>query len=464
MQPIEPEDEMITNDKLFIGGTWARPSNPRLFAVASPHDQTVLGRAAQALPGEIDEAVATARAAFDDGPWPHTPPAARIAIVRRLTALREDRAEEIARLTAAESGAALRSTRRGQVELGRQAASFLQAAETYDWEHSASRSVDRHTPVGVVAAITSWHSPFPAALARLVPALLTGNTVVLKVAPESSLSMNLLAGLLTEAGVPEGVVSVLPAGRATSEYLVRHPDVDQVAFTGSARVGRRVAALAVERGKRVSLEPAGGLTTALLPDADLAEAVRALAAGAAQTRVLVPRRRYAESLAALAGMVESLPVGDPLDERTVVGPMPRPDLQQRVRDHIDLGTSEGARVLVGGSHVPDGLDRGNYVAPTLFADADHRMRLVREGVCGPILTVLAYEDEHDLVRIANDSVPGFSAGVWSADEQHATDVARRLRTATVTINGAPVPFGGFRSGGPAGLTEYTAHQTLTRAA
>jgi acyl-CoA reductase-like NAD-dependent aldehyde dehydrogenase len=438
---------MITHDKLFLGGTWVRPSNPRLLPLASPHDQTLLGRTAQALPAEIDEAVVTARAAFDDGPWPHTPPAARIAIMRRLDALRAERADEIARVLAAETGTPVRATRDGQRTLARQAKTLLTAAEEFGWDEGWP------APAGVVAAIVSWHAPFSAALNRIMPALLAGNTLVLKAAPENALSLNLLADLLTEAGVPDGVVSVLPAGRASGEYLIRHPDIDMVAFNGSARAGRRIAAVAGERLKRIDVAPAGRHTMVLLPGADPGEAVRTLVPGLTQARILAPRHRYAEVVAAAADLVASSPLGDPLDESTAVGPMPRPDLQQRVRDHVDLGVSEGARVVAGGSRLPDGLDKGNYVTPTVFAGVDHRMRVAREDVFGPVLTVIAYRNDHEAAVVANDAGHGFSATVWSADPDHAMAVTRRLHAGTVTINGAPVPAAGR-------LTDYVEHRTV----
>lgn len=483
---------MITYDKLFIGGEWTEPSGPDLLDLVSPHDQSPLGRAAQALPADVDRAVAAARAAFDDGGWPNTPPADRIAVLRRLNALREERADDVAAIISAESGSALWFTRAGQAGLTRQANAYLNAAEAFGWEETLTpsdpgspvRSVVRREAIGVVAAIIPWNSPFSAALAKVIPALLAGNTVVLKVSPENSLSMNLLAGLLAEAGLPRGVVSVLPADRETSEYLVKHPDVDKVAFTGSTRAGRRIASLAGDQLKRVSLELGGKSAAVILPDADLGAAIQGLKFGSllnngeaciAQTRILAPRGRYDEVVAGLKEMVESLPVGDPADEKTFIGPMVRPDQQRRVRDYISLGVKEGARLVTGGAQVPAGLELGNYVTPTLFADVSNTMRIAREEIFGPVLVVIAYDDSDgtvdDAVRIANESEYGLSGGVWSADQEHALAVARRLRTGTVTVNGAPIgfdgPFGGFKASGfgreygVVGLTQYIEYKTVT---
>ncbi|WP_127503026.1 aldehyde dehydrogenase [Actinoplanes solisilvae] len=479
---------MITNDKLFLGGVWTAPSDPELMDVVSPHDQSVLGRVAQARPADIDRAVAIARDAFDNGPWPRTPPAERIAVLRRYNELREKRAEEIARVTAEENGSALWFCRAGQPGLTRQANSFLKAAEEFGWKETLTpsdpsapfRSVVRRTPVGVVAAIIPWNSPFSAANAKIIPALLAGNTVVLKVSPENTLAMNILAELVTEAGVPAGVLSVLPADRETSEHLVRHPDIDKIAFTGSTRAGRRIASLAGEQLKRVSLELGGKSAVILLPDTDLAAAVRGLKFGTmlnngesciAQTRILVPRSRHGEVVDALRDMVATAVVGDPLDPSTFIGPMVRADQQQRVRDYIDLGVAEGATLVTGGAQIPAGLEKGYYVTPTLFSDVDNDMTIAREEIFGPVLSAIAYDDEDDAVRIANDSEYGLSGGVWSADPAHALDVARRIRTGTVTINGAPIgfdgPFGGFKTSGigreygAVGLGQYTEYQTVT---
>ncbi|WP_225839555.1 aldehyde dehydrogenase [Streptomyces sp. NK08204] len=479
---------MIVYDRLFIGGSWADPSDPALLDLASPHDQSVIGRAAQARPADVDRAVAAARASFDTGVWRGTPPAQRIALLRRFNALREENAEKVAHLISSENGSALWFTRAGQPGLTRQANAYLKAAEEFAWEETSApsdpaspvRSVVRREAVGVVAAVIPWNSPFSSATSKIIPALVAGNSVVLKVSPENSLSMGFLAELLERVGLPEGVVSVLPADRETSEYLVSHPEVDKIAFTGSTRAGRRIASIAGKQLKRVSLELGGKSAAVILPDADVDEAVAGLKFGSllnngesciAQTRILAPRSRYEEVVAALKELVESLKVGDPNDPGTFIGPMIRPDQQQRVRTYIQLGIEEGARLVTGGPQIPDGLEKGNYVTPTVFADVDNSMRIAQEEIFGPVLVVIAYDDEDEAVRIANDSPYGLSGGVWSSDEEHALEIARRIRTGTVTVNGAPVafdgPFGGFKASGigreygAVGLGTYTEYKTIT---
>ncbi|MFF4463372.1 aldehyde dehydrogenase [Streptomyces mirabilis] len=479
---------MITYDRLFIGGSWAEPSNPELLDIASPHDRSVVGRATQAHPADIDRAVAAARASFEAGAWRLTPPAERIAVLRRFNALREKNAEKIARLISLENGSAGWFTRAGQPGLTRQANAYLKAAEQFGWEEtlvpsdpaSPVRSVVRREAIGVVAAVIPWNSPFSSATSKIIPALVAGNSVVLKVSPENSLSMGFLAELLEQVGLPEGVISVLPADRETSEYLVSHKDVDKIAFTGSTRAGRRIASIAGEQLKRVSLELGGKSAAIILPDADIEKAVAGVKFGSllnngesciAQTRILAPRSRYEEVVAALKELVESLKVGDPNDPDTFIGPMIRPDQQERVRTYIQLGIEEGARLVAGGPQIPEGLEKGNYVTPTVFADVDNSMRIAQEEIFGPVLVVIAYDDEDDAVRIANDSEYGLSGGVWSSDEERALTVARRVRTGTITVNGASVafdgPFGGFKASGigreygAVGLGTYTEYKTIT---
>jgi acyl-CoA reductase-like NAD-dependent aldehyde dehydrogenase len=479
---------MITRDKLYVGGTWVDPSNPELLEIRSPHDQSVLGRVAQAANADVDRAVDVARAAFDHGPWPRTTPKQRQEVIRRLNSLREARADEVAAAISEENGSALWFTRMGQPFLTRQVNSYLRAAENLGWEEIVEPSdptvpyetIVRREAIGVVAAVIPWNSPFSAATAKLVPALLAGNTVVLKVSPENSLSMMLLADLCTEAGLPEGVLSILPADRETSEHLVSHPDVDKIAFTGSTRAGRRIASIAGEQLKRVSLELGGKSAAIILDDADIPAAVQGLKFGSLgnngeacilQTRILAPRSRYHEVVDSLKDLVESLKVGDPSEPDTFIGPMIRPDQQQRVISYIERGIGEGARLVTGGPRIPEGLEKGNYVTPTLFADVDNSMRIAQDEIFGPVLVVIAYDDEDDAVRIANDSEYGLSGGVWTADHDRGLGIARRVRTGTFTVNGAPIsfdgPFGGYKASGvgreygAVGLTEYVEHKTVT---
>jgi len=481
MCPMGPD---FVRDRLYIGGHWTAPSSPELLECRSPHDRRLLGRAAQAQPADVDRAVAAARDAFDHGPWGRTTPEERQAYIRRLDEQRRARAEEIADLMSAENGAARWFTGWGQAALDRQADAFLRAAAAFGWEEpldptGAVRGLVRREPIGVVAAVIPWNSPYSAALVKVIPALLAGNTVVLKTSPENSLSMMLFAEILDAVGFPPGVLSVLPADRATSEHLVSHPDVDKISFTGSTAAGRRIASIAGQQLKRVSLELGGKSASIVCDDADLSTVCQGLKFASfannsencqAHTRVLAPRSRYAEVVDALRTLVESLKVGDPADPDTFIGPMISRVQQERVLSYIDLGIAEGARVVTGGPGVPDGAGEGFYVRPTLFADVHNRMRIAQEEIFGPVLVVIAYEDEEDAIRIANESDYGLGGGVWTADEERALRIARQVRTGFFMVNAAPVgfdgPFGGYKASGigremgAVGLTQFIEYKTI----
>ncbi|WP_329454683.1 aldehyde dehydrogenase [Streptomyces sp. NBC_01497] len=478
---------MITFDKLYIGGRWTEPTEPGLLETRSPHDRSLVGRAAHAAPADIDKAVAAAREAFDQGPWPRTAPAERRKVITRFNELYAARADEWADLTTAENGSARWFTGWAAAALPEQTGSFLRAAETFPWEETLpraegarARTVVRREPVGVVAAVIPWNAPHQSALVKLVPALLAGCTVVLKASPETALSTLVLADLFAEAGVPEGVLSIVVAGRETSEYLVSHPGIDKIAFTGSTEAGRKIASIAGRQLKRVSLELGGKSAAIVLADADLdamAEGLKFLSFGnnaescVAHTRILVHRDRYEEAVAKLKDLVESLTVGDPADPATFIGPMVRAEQQRRVRSYIDLGIEEGARLVTGGPDLPEGLDGGYYVRPTLFADVDNAMRIAQEEIFGPVIVVIPFDDDDDAVRIANDSPYGLGGGVWSADEERALATARRVRTGTFSVNGAPPsfdgPFGGYKGSGvgrefgSVGLGQYVEFKTIS---
>jgi acyl-CoA reductase-like NAD-dependent aldehyde dehydrogenase len=472
---------VITHDKLYIGGEWVEPTGTELLDIRSPHDRSLVGRAAQASPADVDKAVAAARDAFDNGPWPRMTPAARQDVIARFNKLHAARSEELAALVTSENGSAIWFTGWTHNALAEQTAAYLRAAEGFGWEEriGESSTVLRREPVGVVAAVIPWNAPHQSALVKLVPALLAGCTVILKASPETALDALVLGEIFAEAGVPDGAVNILPAGRETSEYLVSHPGVDKVAFTGSTAAGRRIAAIAGEQLKRVSLELGGKSATIILTDADLTavtEGLKFLSFGnngescVAHTRILAPRSRYEEVVTALKDLVEGFVVGDPADPATFIGPMVRADQQERVRDYIRLGIEEGARLVTGGPEVPEGLEGGFYVRPTVFADVDNSMRIAQEEIFGPVLVVIPFEDEDDAVRIANDSPYGLGGGVWTADTDHGMEIARRIRTGFFVVNGADPgfdgPFGGYKASGigrefgAVGLSQYVEHKTI----
>jgi aldehyde dehydrogenase (NAD+) len=470
---------MLEYKELYVGGHWAAPATDRRIHIVSPHSTQPVGSTPEATEQDVDRAVEAARRAFDSGPWPRAEPAERIAAVRRFTDAYQARQEELAELISTEMGAPLWFSHVGQVGATLMALeAFLAVAETYPWEERRLGSlgnpmVVRREPAGVVGVITPWNVPHFVTVAKLVPALLAGCAVVLKPAPEAPASGLVLGEILHEAGLPEGVVSVLPAGREVGEHLVRHPGIDKIAFTGSTAAGRRIAALCGQDLRRVTLELGGKSAAIVLDDADPGQVAEGLQMASlmnsgqaciAQSRILAPRSRYDEVVDALAEMIGRLTVGDPMDMNNYIGPMVARRQQERVESYIRVGQEEGARLVAGGEGMPDGLDTGWYVRPTLFASVDNGMRIAREEIFGPVLAVIPYDDEDDAVRIANDSDYGLAGTVWTADVDHGLDVARRVRTGTLGVNQYMLdfnsPFGGFKASGigrefgPEGIDAY----------
>lgn len=458
---------MRRHDTLFIGGTWSAPSSAEVIEVISPSTEEPVGQVAAAGRSDVDAAVAVARKAFDDGPWPRLDPAERIAAVRRLVELYGERRPEMADLITAEIGAPISFAQRAQVGLPwMMMTAFCDLAETLSWQeirpgrYGADIHI-RREPVGVVAAIVPWNMPQFLIVTKLLPALLAGCCVVLKPAPESPLDAVLLAELIEQLELPPGVVSVLPGSADVGAYLVSHPGIDKVSFTGSTAAGQQVAQACAAGLTRVSLELGGKSAAIVLDDADpaaVAAGIRSVSLSNsgqicnALTRILVPAKQSKQFVDALAAEMQGLVVGDPTDPATQVGPLVAKRQQQRVIGYIETGRQEGARLVTGGTGMPDGVERGWYVRPTLFADADNGMRIAREEIFGPVLTVIGYRDDDDAVRIANDSDYGLAGSVWTNDIEHGLQLAGRIRTGTFGVNQGYTmdpyaPFGGVKSSG-----------------
>ena len=458
---------MEERKRLFVGGRWAAPGRDEHIAVISPHSEQPIARVAVAGPEDVDRAVAAARLAFDEGPWPRLDPAERIAAVRRLAELYKPRRRDMAQLITAEMGSPISFSKFSQATLPMMLLdAFAAIASAFPWEEVrtgffGSDVLVRREPCGVVAAIVPWNLPLFLLVGKLAPALLAGCSIVIKPAPETPLDALSFAELVEEAGLPDGLVSILPGDAKVGEALVNHPGVDRVSFTGSTAVGRRIAAACGASLKKASLELGGKSAAIALDDADpaaVAEGVKVAGlmnngqACVAQTRILVPAARRGEFVDALASMVKGLAVGDPADPATEIGPLVSKRQQERVRSYIEGGRREGARLVVGGSELPEGVDRGWYVGPTLFADVDNRMTIAREEIFGPVLTVIPYRDEADAVRIANDSDYGLSGSVWTTDGERGLALAKRVRSGSFGINQPysmdPVaPFGGVKASG-----------------
>ncbi len=476
---------MRVHDRFYIGGQWVSPAGLATIDVISPHTEEVIGRVPDGTEADMDRAVAAAREAFDHGPWPRLAPAERAAAVGRLADLYAGRLGEIAELITAEMGSPITFSQLAQAPQPQLMLSYFAAlGKTFTWEDERQGLLGpvtvRREPVGVVAAIVPWNVPQFTIMTKLPAALVAGCTVVIKPAPETPLDAYLLAELIEQAELPPGVVNIVPAGREVGEHLVSHPGVDKVAFTGSTAAGRRIGSICGQQLKRCSLELGGKSAAIVLDDADLGATIGWLEIAAlanngqacvAQTRILAPRARYDETVDALVAMVSGLKVGDPADPATQIGPLVAKRQQDRVEGYITIGQDEGAMVVTGGSRA-SGQQRGWYVAPTIFADVDPGMRVAREEIFGPVLTVIPYEDEAHAIRIANDSDYGLAGTVWTADPDRGLAVARQVRAGTYGVNLYMIetcaPFGGYKASGigrelgPEGLMEYLEYKSIAR--
>ncbi|HUD37939.1 MAG TPA: aldehyde dehydrogenase [Streptosporangiaceae bacterium] len=478
---------MRDHDRFYIGGEWVAPAGSATIDVISPHTEEVIGRVPDGTAADMDRAVAAARDAFDNGPWPRMAPEERAAVVGKLAELYAAKLGEFADLITEEMGSPITFSQLAQAPQPQMMLSyFAELGKTFPFEDERQGLfgpvIVRREPVGVVAAIVPWNVPQFTIMTKLPAALVAGCTVVIKPAPETPLDSYLLAELIHEAGIPAGVVNIVPAGREAGEHLVSHAGVDKVAFTGSTAAGRRIGAICGEQLKRCSLELGGKSAAIILDDADLAATVGWLEmaslmnngqACVAQTRILAPRSRYDETVDAVVGMVAGLKVGDPGDATTQIGPLVAKRQQDRVEGYIAVGQEEGAKLVTGGSHA-SGHDRGWYVAPTVFADVDPGMRIAREEIFGPVLAVIPYDSEDDAIAIANDSDYGLAGTVWTADNDHGMEVARKVRTGTYGVNMYMIdtcaPFGGYKSSGigrelgPEGLMQYLELKSIARPA
>ncbi|MDT3441417.1 aldehyde dehydrogenase [Pseudofrankia sp. BMG5.37] len=480
-------DPLMYRRTFYIDGAWVEPSSTEVLEVISPSTEEPAGAVPLATTADIDRAVAAARAAADEGSWARTSPAERAEVLSRAAAELRKREDDIARITTDEMGCAASQSKAAQT--GLVAVVFDYYAElirSYEFERVVTAGpragLVTSEPVGVVGAIVPWNAPITLAAWKTAPALAAGCPVVLKPAPESPLSAYVFVEALEAAGVPAGLVNLVPGGREVGEHLVTHPGTDKIAFTGSTAAGKRIMSLCGEQIKRVSLELGGKSASILLDDADLATVIPAVVHGGmhlsgqvcgAHTRVLVPRSRYEEALAIAGAAADAEPVGDPHDPAVIVGPLVAERQRTRVEGLIAGAVADGVRVVAGGKR-PAHLPKGWYVAPTILGDVHNEMRIAREEIFGPVLCFIPYEDSDgadDAVRIAGDSDYGLSGGVWSGDAARALGVARRLRTGSVAVNGSyppfpMVPFGGFKQSGigrelgPEGLESFLEKRSI----
>jgi acyl-CoA reductase-like NAD-dependent aldehyde dehydrogenase len=465
-------------DQLFIGGEWVSSEGGGKADVISPSTELVIDSVVSASTADIDRAVSAARSAFETGEWARSTPADRLVLLQRFRDLLTEHRDELSGILTNEIGCPITQARTVQLDVPLAVLdAYLKLGSEYPFRSIRTsvggRALITREPVGVVAAITPWNMPVGIAVQKIVPALLAGCTVVFKPALESPLNAYRLAELFIEAGLPPGVLNVVPADRDVSSYLVSHPGVDKVTFTGSTAAGRRIASLCGQDIRRVSLELGGKSAGIVLDDADLDDTVERLRMGSLRnsgqicslkTRLLVSKRRHADFVDRLTAMVGSMPVGDPHDADTQIGPMITAVQRGRVEHYISSGRRQGARIVLGGGR-PAHLDRGWFVEPTIFTGVTPDMTIAQEEIFGPVLAVLSYDDEDEAVAIANDSSYGLNGAVYTTDFDRGLAVAQRIRSGAVEINGSPIgptaPMGGFkrsglgRENGPEGLGAFT---------
>jgi acyl-CoA reductase-like NAD-dependent aldehyde dehydrogenase len=452
--------EVQARDKIFIGGEWVEPRGSEPIAVINSTTEEVMGTVPACAPEDADRAVAAAREAFDS--WSRTSREERAGYLTAIAAGLGERSEEIAATISQELGMPLTLSKLIQVGLpASQFAATPQLMEEVAWEEEIGNSRVIREAVGVLGAITPWNYPLNQIAAKVAPALAAGCTVVLKPSEVVPLNAFLLAEVIESVGLPPGVFNMVTGtGPVVGEAIAAHPGVDMVSFTGSTRAGKRVSELASATVKPVAMELGGKSPNLILDDADLSKAVPDgvgkcfLNSGqtcSALTRMLVPREKLAEAEEIAVAAAESFTPGDPFEESTRLGPLVSDVQRQRVRGYIEKGEAEGAKLLTGGAEPPEGLERGYFVRPTVFSEVTPEMTIHREEIFGPVLAIEPYESEEEGVRIANDSEYGLAGGVWSGDQERAIDVARRIRTGQIEINGGAfnplAPFGGYKQSG-----------------
>lgn len=451
---------MHVKEKLYIDGNWVSPVGSGYLEITNPATEELIGRVPAATREDAGQAVAAARRAADA--WGRAPVAERVEYLAGIQRGLAERAEEIAGIITAEVGMPLKLSRR--IQAGLPVAvweSYVKLLGVYAFEERIGNSLVLREPAGVAACITPWNYPLHQVVAKVAPALAAGCTVVLKPSEVAPLSAFILAEVIHDAGLPAGVFNLLTGtGAEVGEQLAQDPDVDLISFTGSLRAGRRVAELAAGTVKRVSLELGGKSAAVVLDDADLPTAVKTTVAAClinsgqtctAHTRLLVPERLYQQAAELAVAAAGAYAPGDPLNEQTRLGPLVSAAQRERVRDYIRRGIAEGAELLLGGAEPPEGLATGFFVRPTVFGGVTPEMTIAREEIFGPVLSIMACRDEDDAVSIANGTIYGLAAAVWSGDPQRAERVARRLRAGQVDINGGSfnllAPFGGFKQSG-----------------
>ncbi len=452
--------ETQVHEKIFIGGEWVEPEASGALEVINSTSEEAMGTIPACSAADADRAVIAARDAFES--WSQTSREERAGYLGAISAGLAERMDEIAATISQELGMPLTLSKMIQAGLPiAQFGAMPKLMEEVRWEEEIGNSRVLREPVGVLGAITPWNYPLNQIACKVAPALAAGCTVVLKPSEIVPLNAFILAEVIEAAGLPPGVFNLVTGtGPVVGEAIAGHPGVDMVSFTGSTRAGRRVSELASATVKPVAMELGGKSPNVILDDADLSKAVPDgvgkcyLNSGqtcSALTRMLVPREKLAEAEQIATQAAESFTPGDPFEDSTRLGPLVSEVQRERVRGYIEKGEAEGAKLVTGGAAAPEGLDKGYFVRPTVFSDVTPEMTIAQEEIFGPVLAIQPYDGEDDAVRIANDTDYGLAGGVWSADQDRAISVAKRIRTGQIEINGGAfnplAPFGGYKQSG-----------------
>lgn len=459
-----------TEAGLWIGGEWRPAADGAMFDVIDPATGQVTARVANAGEEDVDAAVAIAEEAFSDRRWLSIPPLERGRILRRIAELIRQHHCELAQLMTRENGMPINQALFIEIPLAADCFDFFASlvvkpqGEVLPFSVAGSApdymAWTMKEPIGVAGLITPWNFPLLMPTWKIAPALAAGCTMVLKPAPETPLTALKLAEICHEAGVPEGVVNVLPGLDEAGKALVSHPGVPKIAFTGETETGRHILQTAAPHIKRVTLELGGKSPNIIFADADLEQAAKSALFGVfynsgqvcqAGSRILVERSIYEEFVAKLADRAKKLRVGPGMDARHDLGPVISREQYEKVLRYIDIGKREGARLAAGGG-VPEGFGGGYFIEPTVFADVSPSMCIAREEIFGPVAAVIPFQDEEEAASIANDTIYGLAAAVWTNDIKRALRLARRVKSGTVWINTYQVlsptaPFGGYKQSG-----------------
>jgi len=470
-------------DRFYIGGEWVAPSSSKKITVVDSSTELGFLEVAEAQAQDMSRAIAAARQAFDEGPWPRMSHAERAEYLRAFAAAWRRRAEDVGQAWPRESGGLYVNNAAFVERAAKEFEYYAAQADTFAFEEVHTPTAGEfgllvREPVGVVGAIIPWNGPIASLTHKLAPSLLCGCTVVLKSAPEAPIEGIIAGEIAQEIGLPPGVLNIITADREVSELLVTDPRVDKITFTGSTAAGRRIASLCGERMARSTMELGGKSAAIILDDADIEQAAQTLAIAecgisgqvcASLTRIVVPRRIQDQFVEALAGTFSKVIVGDPYDPASQMGPVASARQQDRVRGYITKGVEEGARLITGGGR-PAHLDRGYYIEPTIFADVDNRSAIAQDEIFGPVLSVIPTDTEEEAIRIANDTIYGLNGAVFTQDVDRARAVAAQIRTGTVAQNAFRIDFGiafgGFkmsgigREGGTESLRLFTEMKTV----